>query len=69
MCLSRFYEKNLHLPQSRYKKLDKAVVDCYVAEILEIDFNIMKSVLALNNLISLILLLVVGIIIGYEKRG
>ncbi len=29
----------------------------------------MKSVLALNNLISLILLLVVGIIIGYEERG
>ena len=29
----------------------------------------MKSVFALNNLISLILLLVVGIIIGYEKRG
>ncbi len=31
--------------------------------------KIMKSVLALNNLISLILLLVVGIIIGYEERG
>ena len=29
----------------------------------------MKSVLALNNLISLILLLVVGIIIGYEEKG
>ena len=31
--------------------------------------RIMKSVFAINNLISLILLLVVGIIIGYEKRG
>ena len=29
----------------------------------------MKSVFAISNLISLILLLVVGIIIAYEKRG
>jgi hypothetical protein len=36
---------------------------------LKVHTKIMKSVFVINSLISLILLLVVDIIIGYEERG
>ena len=51
------------------KSLTRQLLTDTLPEVPKVDFYIMKSVLALNNLISLILLLVVGIIIGYEKRG